>query len=279
MFLVLIGAAVSPNASAMASQSQPRATPPLPVPGAFRLQGTNGYTLYVLAAPPRAGRTGRVLIFASAKGRGASYTAPATVSETSIQASLGALGEISVTFQSSGEAASARCGDQTIRFDSGRYEGRIDFRGEEGYTSVEANSAPGIFTAICGAGVVESGPSEKALGAELYVRNPGLGPGLSVRKSRPGAAARITAWTSEYGDGISIERFASLRMPAADFTFDRRLRTATVKPPTPFTGTARFDLGKKAGRRWSGDLTVDLPGSSATPLTGPSLRATLVPSE
>ena len=66
-------------------------------------------------------------------------------------------------------------------------------------------------------------------------------------------------------------------MPGADFTYDRHLRTATVSPPAPFAGSAHFDLGKKAGRRWSGDLTVDLPGRTATPLTGPTLRATLSP--
>lgn len=68
-------------------------------------------------------------------------------------------------------------------------------------------------------------------------------------------------------------------MPGGDFTYDRRLRTATVHPPAPFAGSARFDLGKKAGQRWGGDLTVDLPGRAGVPLTGPALRATLVPSE
>jgi hypothetical protein len=47
----------------------------------------------------------------------------------------------------------------------------------------------------------------------------------------------------------------------------------------PFAGSARFDLEAKAGRRWSGDLTVDMPGRADVSLTGPPLRASLSPSE
>ncbi|HET7445019.1 MAG TPA: hypothetical protein VFJ57_10210 [Solirubrobacterales bacterium] len=256
---------------------------PLPVPGAFRLPASNGYTLYVAGVPPHAKRPGKVLIFVYAKGKRVTYSAPATVTEASIQSDLGELGEISVTFQRSNRAAIFSCGKRKISFDSGEYEGRIEFHGEEGYTSVEATTAPGNFD-FWGAGFCEGswesgGSPEHARGAELFVRNPGLGPELSVRKSRPGAAVLILAWDSEFTNGILIEREIGLWMPGSDFTFDRRLRTATVRPPAPFAGSAQFDLTKKAGQRWSGDLMVDLPGRMGVPLTGPLLRATLVPSE
>lgn len=273
--------AVLEAAPASASSVQPRAASKraLLVPGAFRLPASNGYTLYVLAAQPREGRPGKVLIFVTAKGREVIYSAPATVTETSIQADLGELGQISVAFQRTGKPTDVSCGKTTVSLDSGDYEGTIDFRGEEGYTSVEATMAPGLFTGFCSGGFLAGGPGRYHGGAELYVRNPALGPELSVRKSRPTAAAQISASTSEYRNEILIERFASLRIPTADFTYDRRLRTATLRPPAPFSGSARFDLDKKAGRRWSGDLSVDLPGSSGVPLTGPTLRASLVPSE
>ena len=119
----------------------------------------------------------------------------------------------------------------------------------------------------------------RARGAELYIRNPGLGPQMSVSKNGPDAAARISVGVSEYTNGIAIERFTGLRMPPGDFTFDPRLRTATVRPPVPFAGTASFVRDKKAGQRWSGDLTVDMPGRANVPLTGSALRRTLVPSE
>jgi hypothetical protein len=84
---------------------------------------------------------------------------------------------------------------------------------------------------------------------------------------------------SEYSDGISIERLTSAWMPGSDFAYDRRLRSAKVTPPARFSGAARFDLANKAGWRWSGDLTVEMPGRADVPLTGPLLRASLSPSE
>jgi hypothetical protein len=275
---------IEPGTTSAASQSA--AKDPLPIPGAFRLAGSDGYTLYVIGVGSREGHSGSVLIFASAKGRGVSYRAPATVTETSIEADLGELGEISLSFQRTNRATSVPCGKRTIRFDSGHYEGKVIFNGEEGYTSAEATSVPGnidfFLAGFCGEGVISEtffsgGPSRRPPGAVLYVRNPGLGPELRVTKARAGAAASIDAWTREFTSGISIERYASLRVPSGAFKYDHRLRTATLRPPTPFAGSAHFDLGKKAGRRWSGSLTVDLPGRAGLPLTGPLLRATLSP--
>jgi hypothetical protein len=218
---------------------------------------------------------------AYAKGKGVTYEFPAIITETSIQADLGNLGEISVSFHPSGRAASIPC-ERDIRFDSGNYEGTIDFHGEEGYTTVEASIVPGnidyIAAELCGESF-SGGLVGQGRGAALDVRNPALGPEMKVRKHRPGAAAQVAAWISEYSSGISIERFATAVMPGSAFAYDRRLLTATVRPPAPFAGSARFDRRKKAGQRWSGDLTVDLPGKAAVPLTGPSLRATLGPSE
>lgn len=270
---------------AMASSRAPReAAPegPLPVPGSFRLQGSNGYVFSVLAEPARASQPASLLIALAAKGQSVTYSAPATVTETSMQASLGALGEIAVTFQRSNQPTSVPCGKRAISFDSGSYVGTIDFRGEEGFTNVEATSVPGNIDFMrglfCGGAFSAffGGPER---GGELSVRNPALGPRMSVRNSRPGATAQISASSLEYSNGISIERSTSLRMPGADFTYGRDLRTATVRPPAPFAGSAQFDLGRKAGKRWSGDLTVDLPGKADVPLTGGALRASLTRSE
>ena len=256
---------------------------PPPVPGSFQLAGSNGYEIIVATSPARDGSAGSVLIVVVGKDQGVTYRAPATVTETSIQSNLGALGEITVTFQRSGMAATARCGHQKVSFDSGHYEGKIEFHGEEGSTDVVATSVPGNIdywlSGVCGGFSGGSYGNPNARGAELYVCNPALGPELAVSKSRPSAVARISAGVSEYTNGIAIERFTGLRMPAGDFSFDRRLRTATVRPPAPFAGAASFDRRKRAGRRWSGDLTVDMPGRADVPLTGGALRAFLVPSE
>ncbi|HEV7771228.1 MAG TPA: hypothetical protein VGO66_11310 [Solirubrobacterales bacterium] len=269
-----------PAIGSASAQFRAAAKGPLPVPGAFRLAASNGYILYMVGIPPRGDRSGALLISASAKGKGVTYKIPAVVTETSIQSDLGELGEISVTFHRSNHATTVPCGERAIRFDSGNYEGTIDFHGEEGYTTAEATTVPGNIdywiSGFCG-GSSSEGFSGRSRGAALYVRNPALGPEMSISNRRPGAATQIAASMSEYSNGTSIERFTSLWMPGGGFTYDRHLRTATVRPPAPFTGSARFDLRKKAGQRWSGDLTVDLPGRADVPLTGASLRAALVP--
>lgn len=262
----------------------PAARHPLPIPPGFRLQASNGYTLSgSTVGPTRRGET--LLLTVGKKGREVSYEVPASVTETSIQADLGALGEIAVEFQRSGKAASVRCNkdQEPIRFDSGSWVGTIDFHGEEGYVDAESTSAPGYVERaalgpFCGS-LDFGGSPERTKGAELYVRNPGLGPQLTVYKRRPGASALILAYLSEWDDGIRIDRTTAGWMPSRDFSYTPNLRTATVTPPGPFSGSARFDLGAKAGRRWSGGLTVDMPGRVDVPLTGPLLRAGLSPFE
>jgi len=288
--IAVLCCALAPAASAAPTPwaQEPTAPKPLPIPGAFQVTGTDGYTIDVIAEPARDAGPGSVSLYVLAKGVAAIYRAPATVTETTMQANLGVLGEISVSFHRTNQPASVPCGKRAIRFDSGLYEGKIAFHGEEGYTSAEATSAPGsidyVLSAYCGGESLEGGvshgqASRRVPGAELFLRNPGLGARLSLRKRRPGAAALITASTAEYTDGISIRRYASQWMPSSDFVYDSKLRTATITPPAPFAGTARFDREEKAGRRWSGDLTVDLPGRTGVPLTGPTFRAYLVPSE
>lgn len=266
-------------AGASTPKTPPASEAPLFIPGAFRLPASNGYSLYVLAVPPRAGRSASLLIYATAKGKGVRYSVPAAVTETSMQADLGALGMISVTFHPSNQAETVTCGRREIPYDSGQWEGEIRFQGEEGYTSAEASAVPGnldyVRTELCEVfwSGADNGPQP---GAELFLRNPGLGARLAVFKRRPGAAAQIFASMREYVNGVSISRYAGLRMPGKYFTYDRRLRTATVRAPAPFSGSAQYDRDKKAGQRWSGDLTVDMPGRAGVALTGQALRAYLV---
>ncbi len=162
---------------------------PLPLPSSFQLEGSNGYKVTMVALPRGKGSAGSILIFVAGKNQGVSYRAPASVTETSIQADLGALGEVSVTFQRSGMPATARCRGQQVSFDSGRYEGKIEFHGEEGYTEVVATSVPGnidfLLAELCGATFSSgSNGNPRARGATLSIRNPALGPDLSVSKRR-----------------------------------------------------------------------------------------------
>jgi hypothetical protein len=215
---------------------------------------------------------------------GVTYSAPAAVTDTSIAANLGALGVISVSFHPSGQSIirSFKCAQQKIEVAEGSYEGTIAFHGEEAYTAAEATSVAGdirpLLAATCSFGV-SGGGSPNLRGAELSIRNPGLGPRFSVVKAGPTSPAQFFVSVPEFSAGISIQRFASLTMSARSFRYGANLQTATVQPQAPFSGAARFDRGKKANRRWSGNLTIDMPGLSNAPLTGHQLRAGLIHSQ
>jgi hypothetical protein len=249
------------------------------VPPSFQLQGTNGYTVVVLAGQPWSGRPGSVQIVARKGSIGVSYTAPATVTETSIAADLGALGAISVSFHSTGQSTTSKCAGRKIEVAGGSYEGTIAFHGEEGYTEVEATSVSAdirpFFAAVCNFTTVTGG-NPNSRGAELFVRNPALGPRFSIAKSGPAAPAHFSVEVPEYNAGISIHRFASFSMSAESFRYSPSLQTATVHPQAPFSGAAHFDRRQRANRRWSGDLSIDMPGLSNAALTGRQLRAGLV---
>lgn len=258
------------------------AAPAPVVPPSFQLQGTNGYAILVVALQSRESVPGSVRISVGKGDMAVVYSAPATVTETSIDADLGTLGRISVNFHPSGQLIRQhpKCLKRAVTVLGGNYEGTIAFHGEEDYTEVETTSMPGdikpLLAMLCGSIVTSGGGSPNRRGAELYVRNPGLGPRFSVVKASPSSPARFFVAVSEYIGGISIERYAGLSVPPSGFRYDRNLQTATLRPPAPFSGTAHFDRRKKANRRWSGDLTIDMPGLADAPLTGRLLRAGLV---
>lgn len=280
--LVLCGLAATCS-PAVADSSQ------LPAPVGFTVQGSNGYSIFVFGVVAHRGTPATVGIDASRGKSAAFYTVPGTVTETSIQAELGALGRIAVAFHPSGRPRTARsaCSDKPVHFDSGFYEGTIDFHGEEGYTAVEATRAPGdlgfLLDLVC-SGISGGSGGPFLPGAELEVEARGprpphlnrLGPSLKVVKNRPRAPAHFEVSLSEEHEGIGILRLINPIAPANAFEYDPRVRTATVHPPPPFAGTARFHRNAKPANQWTGDLIADLPGKSGVRLTGTDLRARLV---
>jgi len=255
----------------------------LPAPGVFAVTASNGYVIDVLGAEARKGRPASVLVVARRGDDEALYSTRATVTEESIQADLGELGEIAVSFHRSGQAKAvrSRCGrPRAVKVDSGVYEGTINFHGEQGFTDVEATTAPGDVKFLLG--LLCPGPSGRTghnlPGAELDVQSASpFDPSLSVTKNTPGAPAHFEVAVLEKHDGIVISRFAGLVAPAKSFKYDTRAQTATVKPPAPFSGSAAFRHAANPMSRWSGNLTVDLPGRSDVLLTGFPQRSRLIP--
>src|SRR5215203_2614173 len=117
--------------------------------GAFRLKGTNGFSILVMAGSKPHFKHGEVLVLATKRNASVVYFAPATVTATTIDVDLGSVGEIAIEFEPEGspERAHASCKrGGALTYQPGAWVGTIDLEGEEGFTSVQRSRAKAIVT-------------------------------------------------------------------------------------------------------------------------------------
>jgi hypothetical protein len=250
----------------------------------FQLEGTNGYDIGMYAFSERRDGRGEVFVGAS-RGEdryrsGASYTAPAIVSEDFVKADLGPFGRVDLALHPSGEEKKIdiKCSKQTYPFETGTYEGVFEFEGEQGYIRASATRIPfqPPITSFCGGGYGKGesrGPGER--GARLQGISFAHGSRLSfqVNKNHPKRGrVPFSAELRERHDGIRIYRGVEGFAPANSFHFDPNLRSASLHLPSPFSGTAT--LGRRPDSvtpSWTGDLSVDFVGHSNVRLAGPGV--------
>jgi len=250
----------------------PASAESLPGPPGFHLRASNGYDLRVLAGGnPETGR-GSVVILVQKHNSAVLYGAHALVTETSIEADLGSVGRIDVDFVPSGKPRTERsdCRGKPYTFDSGRYEGVIDFEGEHGYSSTHATSARGdaklALSLACAGSVTREGSGGNSPGARLTTRRKGLE--FVAMKNSPSRPARFTATIEEKHGAMEISRAVAVTARPSAFDFDVPSGVATVDPPTPFSGRGEYHRPKGGKPSWRGDLSVDFPGRPNVRLTG-----------
>lgn len=254
---------------------------------AFKLEGSNGYSILAFAGSERADGRGQFVMFVGSRAGFVSYLAPATVTATRIEADLGSLGQVALSVTPSGRKKSvrSRCQEEpeSLTFEPQVYSGSFEFHGEEGYTEASTTSPreyTRFFVDLLCSGAISGetgGPSLPGAGLRLHSHQRSSRLRLQANKNRPGAHTRLEVETHEKRRGIAILRSRTLWVGAEAFGYDPLLRTATLAPPAPFSGHASFHRGAIAANRWTGDLTVDLPGRSNVPLTGDGIGATLAP--
>jgi hypothetical protein len=271
----------------------------------FNIGGSNGFTVDV------SGQGGRVTVIASegrppmptftaagrlrsaGTGNGAStvYSAPAIAAGPGVvDADLGTLGRIAVSFRPSGErtVTTLRRGcDRPTRFVRrlGTFVGTIRFQGEQGYTTVAATSAAGSVGTPVPTGCVGVDPAGPPRSSAFALARPRSTAGAAVLTAVDGAAGSSFRAAAAPGgvsfharveernpDGVTVVRHAAAGAPLSAFEFDRSLTWATVRPPAPFSGSARF--APKSGAGWTGSLRVTFPGLSV-PLTGAGFHVRL----
>jgi hypothetical protein len=256
-----------------------------PSPTGFQLRASDGYVFSAFAGEaPAAGGEGWIGLYLMRGQRaGVTYAAPATVSRTTIDADFGRLGSISVTRVPTGRMKTVRrgCGPGSTKpVEVERYEGTIEFHGEEGFTEVSATSAPLLeYPTFCGSGEEGGGTPGKSLpGARLDVekrRPEKYRLEFDAIQERPGARTAVSAEVEEHRGEMEIHRATWTWASADALHYDRRLSTATVRPPAPFAGHGSFHSSARRTHQWTGNLTLDFPGHSDVPVTGRGFWADL----
>jgi hypothetical protein len=278
--VLLCATTLSPGAAMALDSDQKHAA-------VFKVEASNGYSIVGLAASERVDGRGQVVLFVSRPDAGALYVAPATVTATRVEADLGDLGEVSLDVVPTGRerTLTTHCGEgpEPASFEAQSYRGSFEFHGEEGFTEAASAAPPEytrfFFDLLCGGFSRGETGGARLPGARLrlHARRGSSAFDLQANKNRPGARTRFEVGIREKRGRIFISRSTTLWVGADAFDYDPLLDTATLAPPAPFAGHGSFHRNALAANRWSGNLTVDLPGRSDVPLTGTGIAATLRP--
>lgn len=250
----------------------------------FKLEASHGYSILGFASSERIDGRGDIGLIVYRGGSAVSYSAPAIVTPTRLEADLGALGEIAADIAPSDRRKKlrSRCGGGVRTIQPGLYRGKFEFHGEEGYADAVATrvteDAQFLLDLTCARAVGGESVGAGLPGARLRssYRHGDRRLSLQLNKNRPGKATVFSASLAERRGEIRIERSVFGRQPARAFEYDSLLRTANVAPVAPFSGVARFHRSAVPANRWTGSLSLDFPGESNVPLTGAGFRANVV---
>jgi hypothetical protein len=299
---------------------------PLEEPGLVNFRGVDsisevelvngdGYRVAVLAF-------GQTVVLQVGRGKSlrrmtaTTYLVHGTATPTAIRASFGELGRVDLHFQrSTGPRLPAplECSGRGPIVRKGIFVGAVHFRGEGGYTAVQAHRAQGISIDIAAlsaclrhdlrgsrrtaiaprspfAALLELRKSGRAPQAPSTPTHPSKGPrqtilaargthGLSrsvfLALARGDRKVRYAAAEATSEGALGVVRVATATAPRSSFSFNGELSRARVTPPRPFSGRGLFEHGPGNAKSWNGPLSVSLLGAPRLPLTGPPFEAQL----
>lgn len=202
--------------------------------GAFELQGTNGYSILGIAAVQGEGKPGAVLLVVEKPGAQAIYQAEGEVTPEKVDVEFGALGLIDIESKPTGitETVHPICG-KSMTVEGREWVGTMRFRGEEGFTAIEATRAPllvkPIFDLVCPGWSSNTRFGKRYAGVSLEVRHHG-GPFLNASENHPGGPVRYRAGIvgSEVGRSVTHRRSSRRR--------SRPVRRSQAARATPSCG-------------------------------------------
>jgi hypothetical protein len=212
------------------------------------------------------------------------YLVPATITDDSVKAKFGNLGELNFHF---GPKKGLRKCLGVLTF-----TGNFAFTGESEYIHIDADEAEGAKVGgefePCGDFEEEEGGGIVAVDDSVHLEavagsfKHGSGRRVTVDEWRTRGSRRtvtITASQIEEKEGMRIGRGATLRTRAGSFRHNLKAGTATLKPPAPFGGWARLTPGRGGKGIWEGTLRVPTLSGGPITLTGSAFRAHFVEEE
>jgi len=235
-----------------------------------------GFTVNVIAEDNDGDQTAYLLI--SRGGLLAEYVVPATITDDSLTATFGSLGELNFHFAP--KKGKRKCRGELT------FSGSFTFTGENGFIHVDADQAEGSTLGGAYAGCTRPyegiGLRQALDGVHLKAiagsRTHGASRRVAVNewRRRDGSrSAEVSAFLVGEAEGMREARGAIVRAGPAAFRRDLKAGTATLKPPGPFSGWARLVPGPGGKGTWEGSLTVPVLGGEPIELTGPDFRARL----
>lgn len=257
--------------------------------GEVQVKASNGYEVFIDAVRwkhPR--KPGKIFVTAENLDTFSSwstYEARARLTRHHLKANLGAFGRISLRYRparGSQLAARAKAPEPGALFtklnqqfnrcavsidgSTGRFKGRIRFRGEDGYTRVRAHKAHGFIsptTESCSDVKPQHGVALDAGSGSVR---------FEADRLRGSKHALYLAKEKESAGRVAIARMALDGGPRSSFIYGVNPDRAHVAPGgETMTGSARLT---PAGQ-WTGSLAVNFPGDPDVPLAGPEFSAQL----
>jgi hypothetical protein len=239
-----------------------------------------GFTVEVLAEDNDGEQTARMDITRAGLAHGgllAQYTVPATLTDHSLTAKFGALGELNYEF------SPRKCKGGLD------FTGSFVFTGENGYIKIEADHATGSYVADAYSACGPLGPVDFSKVRQIDSRLNLLATAGSIKNGTARTVqalettyekgpprVQISGFVGEEREGMTVARGALVGAPLTAFHANRKAGTATLRPPAPFVGSATLRPGRGGKKFWRGSLRLpDIAGGPPIVLTGPDFHASL----
>lgn len=232
------------------------------------------------------------------------YVAHGTATESRLRASFGEFGDLSMHFlpsrTRSWEKQGRNCrGLGRFMVRHGVWLGKLRFRGEGGYLSLDLRRVKGTVETIApqcraagsrgSSGQPRSAPrprferlirpsQEPSLGREVPVLEARWRDGVRAAEFFGGAGlegSNFFVSTEEDRGRVAIFRGARAEGKPNAVRADNALTRADLQPPSPFHGRGHYRAAADGSKSWAGDLSVSFPGAPHYKLTGDPFEPSL----